>query len=84
MGMGLPMVIACPRGEATKIIECSASGLVLPPEDPMALADCVASLYSDRERLAGLASASAGAAGAYDRSRQAALMLASLVKAART
>ena len=84
MGMGLPMVIACPRGEATKIIESSASGLVLPPEDSKALADCVASLYSDRERLAGFASASAGAAGAYDRSRQAALMLASLVKAART
>jgi len=84
MGMGLPMVIACPRGEATKIIESSASGLVLPPEDSKALADCVASLYSDRERLSGLASASAGAAGAFDRSRQAALMLASLVKAART
>ena len=84
MGMGLPMVIACPRGEATKIIESSASGLVLPPEDSKALADCVASLYSDRERLFGLASASAGAAGAFDRSRQAALMLAALVKAART
>jgi glycosyltransferase involved in cell wall biosynthesis len=81
MGMGLPMVIACPRGEATGIIEDTSSGLVVPPEDPGALADCVASLYADRECLGALARASGVSAETFDRARQAGLMLESLGKA---
>jgi glycosyltransferase involved in cell wall biosynthesis len=78
MGMGLPMVIACPAGEATEIIESTSSGVMVEPENPEALAGCIAGLYSDRTRLAELASASGMSAKSYDRARQAALMLDAL------
>jgi glycosyltransferase involved in cell wall biosynthesis len=78
MGMGLPMVIACPRGEATEILESTSSGLVVEPDNPQALAEGIAELYSDRTRLAELASASGASAGSYDRAQQARLMLESL------
>jgi glycosyltransferase involved in cell wall biosynthesis len=78
MGMGLPMVIACPAGEATDIIAGTSSGVMVEPENPEALADCIAGLYSDRTRLAELASASSVSAKGYDRARQAALMLDAL------
>jgi glycosyltransferase involved in cell wall biosynthesis len=76
--MGLPMVIACPAGEATDIIAGTSSGVVVEPENPEALANCIAGLYSDRPRLAELASASGMSAKGYDRARQAALMLDAL------
>ena len=82
MGMGLPIVISCPGGEATGIIESTGSGVVVPPENTEALADCVLALYNDRERLSHLAQASAGAAKIYDRKGQARLMLSSLKSAA--
>lgn len=78
MGMGLPMIIACPEGEATGIIRDTRSGMVVPPEDPDALAACVGDLYADRVRLGELAKASGNSAQAFDRSRQAGLMLESL------
>ena len=78
MGMGLPMVIACPAGEATDSIAGTSSGVVVQPENPEALANCIAGLYSDRTRLAELASASSVSAKGYDRARQAALMLDAL------
>ena len=78
MGMGLPMVIACPAGEATDIIAGTSSGVMVEPENPEALAGCIAGLYSDRTRLAELASASSVSAKGYDRARQAALMLDAL------
>ena len=78
MGMGLPMIITCPEGEATGIIRDTRSGMVLPPEDPDALAECVDGLYGDRVRQGELARASAAAAARFDRRHQAGLMLASL------
>jgi colanic acid biosynthesis glycosyl transferase WcaI len=82
MGMGLPMVITCPQGEATKIIESSGSGVAVPPEDPGALALCIGALYADRARLGELAKASVAAAPTFDRKRQAEMMLESLQLAA--
>lgn len=82
MGMGLPMIIACPRGEATEIIEGTSSGVVVEPEKPEALADCVTTLYTDRARLAALANASGVSAAMFGRAAQAKLMLQSLKSAA--
>ncbi len=82
MGMGLPMVISCPGGEATGIIESTGSGVVVPPENSETLADSILDLYNNRERLGNLAQASAVAAKTYDRKAQARLMLASLESAA--
>lgn len=78
MGMGLPIVITCPEGEATAIIRDTGSGLVVPPESPGALADGIRRLWEDREELRALARASEAAATAFDRSRLAGSMLASL------
>ncbi|MEP5568703.1 MAG: glycosyltransferase family 4 protein [Halioglobus sp.] len=82
MGMGLPMLITCPRGEATEIIESTGSGEVLPPEDCAALADKIRGLHADRARLGELATASFGSAEKYDRKQQAFFMLESLRDAA--
>jgi glycosyltransferase involved in cell wall biosynthesis len=83
MGMGLPMVITCPEGEATGIVRDTGSGVVLPPEQPAALASCVEELYADREHLGALARSSADSAASYDRAGQAGLMLESLEKVIR-
>ena len=82
MGMGLPIVISCPAGEATGIIQSTGSGVVVPPENSATLAAGILELYDNREHLGNLAQASAGAAKTYDRAQQARLMLASLASAA--
>jgi glycosyltransferase involved in cell wall biosynthesis len=81
MGMGLPMIISCPEGEATGIISQTRSGLVVPPEQPEQLAASVRELYEDRERCKTLANNSAAAAAAYDRTAMASKMLGSLQQA---
>tara|TARA_R110001599_G_scaffold353465_1_gene593097 strand:+ start:9690 stop:10916 length:1227 start_codon:yes stop_codon:yes gene_type:complete len=83
MGMGLPMIIACPEGEATGIVRDTGSGMVVPPEQPAVLASCIKELYVDRERMSELARASAASAATYDRAGQAFLMLKSLQKVVR-
>ena len=47
MGMGIPIVISSPKGEATGIIKDTQSGLVLPPESPLELADAIKALKDD-------------------------------------
>jgi len=81
MGMGLPMVIACPRGEATEILESTGSGFVVPPEDVDALVVCIGKLSADRMLLGKLARASADSAEKFERTRQARLMMQSLASA---
>lgn len=83
MGMGLPMIISCPEGEATGIIRETKSGVVVRPEDPEALVHAIRELYLDQEQLGELASASANSAQLYDRSRQARLMIESFDRARR-
>ncbi len=75
MGMGLPMIISCPEGEATAIIRETDSGLVVPPESPRKLADTVLELHEDPGRLQALAANSAQAAPLYDRKAMAERML---------
>ncbi len=78
MGMGLPMIISCPEGEATGIIRETRSGLVVRPERPEELVGAVRALYEDRARCKTLADNAAAAAAFYDRAAQAAKMLESL------
>ncbi len=71
MGMGLPMLIGAPKGEATDIVADEEAGIVVPPEAPAALADAVRALCYDtktRERYAGN---SLAAAPRYSREKQA-------------
>lgn len=44
MGMGIPMVVSMPAGEATEIVRSSKSGIVVPPESPADLANALVKL----------------------------------------
>ncbi len=50
LGMGLPVVMCLPHGEATEIVESEGVGVHCPPEDPEALADTVVRLLDDEVR----------------------------------
>jgi colanic acid biosynthesis glycosyl transferase WcaI len=82
MAMGLPILIAAPPGEATRIIERENAGLVVPAEDPGALADAVRKLASDETLRRRLAAASHAAAPRYSRQFQADAMMEALKAAA--
>ncbi|MDB4841061.1 glycosyltransferase family 4 protein [Planktomarina sp.] len=41
MGMGIPIIISVPKGEATDIISTTNSGIVVPPENPIELANAI-------------------------------------------
>ena len=41
MAMDIPMVVAVPDGEATQIIRESRTGVIVPPENPVALAEAI-------------------------------------------
>ncbi|MEM9381249.1 MAG: glycosyltransferase family 4 protein [Planctomycetota bacterium] len=82
MGMGLPVVIACPEGEATGIVRATGCGRVVPPEDPDALATCLDWLSKDPATMRRLRERSLAAAMLYGRDRLASEMLEHLVAAA--
>jgi len=78
MGMGLPILFAGPRGEASEIIEREKAGLWVPAEDPEKLASVVLQLYDKGSERKTLAQNSAEAAPRYSRERQAVDSLAVL------
>jgi len=71
MGMGLPVLISAPEGEATEIVAAEDAGIVLPPEDPPALASAVRSLRDDHAGRKKYAENSLAAAPRYSREKQA-------------
>ena len=75
MAMGLPLLIAAPAGEATEIVEAEQAGLVVPPEDPDALAEAVLRLRDDDGARRGFAERSIAAAPRFSRAVQADEML---------
>lgn len=82
MGMGVPVVMSLPPGEATRLVEETGVGVCVPPENPDELARAIVSLAHDRSRLAALREASVAAARHFSRDAQAKLMehvLASVV-----
>ena len=74
MGMGLPILLAVPRGEASHLIHGNG-GIWVPPEDPVALADAIRSLHTQAGARARLSSESLAAAPAHSRETQARDML---------
>ncbi|MCB1733779.1 MAG: glycosyltransferase family 4 protein [Gammaproteobacteria bacterium] len=71
MGMGLPVVLAAPQGEAWDIIASEGAGVCVPAESPQDLANAILALAEDPERLAALAKVSGAAAPRYSREKQA-------------
>lgn len=78
MGMGLPMVMSSPKGEATDILINTKSGVVIEPESPELIANTIRELFLDKEKLRLLAKNSYQAASNYDRKNLANLMLKKL------
>ncbi|CAA0124434.1 Uncharacterised protein [BD1-7 clade bacterium] len=69
MGMGLPMIIGVPEGEATAIVRDDHCGLVIQPEDEVAMVAAIENIYSDQTLRASLQENAINAANKYDRTR---------------
>jgi colanic acid biosynthesis glycosyl transferase WcaI len=81
MGMGLPLLLAAPEGEASRIIAEDQAGLCVAAEDPDALARAVRKLADGKTRQA-FARNSLKAAPRHSRERQAEQMIRVLELAA--
>ncbi|RAU21806.1 glycosyltransferase WbuB [Paramagnetospirillum kuznetsovii] len=78
MGMGLPLLLVAPRGEASHIVEADAAGLFVAAADPKGLAEAARRLESDAALRSSLAAASLAAAPRHTRERQAELFIQAL------
>lgn len=84
MGMGVPVLMALPEGEATGVVRRTDCGVCVPPGDPSALAAAIVALREDPARLASLANAAQLAAPGFSRQAQAETMLKLLAKISRS
>jgi len=75
MATGTPVLMSVPEGEATRLVRATACGLLVPPEDPQALADAIVHLEQNPDERARFRAAGLDAASQYSRDKQAALML---------
>ena len=75
MAMGIPIVMSIPDGEATRVLSECEAGIVVPPEDPPAMAEAIRRLlHNDRIRIA-FGANGAKSAGNYSRDKKADMML---------
>lgn len=75
MGMGLPIILALPEGEASKIVRDTGSGLTVPPESPVELKKAVLKLFGDEQIRDSIKQFSAASAASYSREIQSRKML---------
>jgi colanic acid biosynthesis glycosyl transferase WcaI len=80
MGMGVPILMSLPEGEATGIVRGTGSGVCVPPENPDAMAAAIASLAGNPQQVADLRNAARTAAPRYSRDRLA-MQMASILAA---
>jgi colanic acid biosynthesis glycosyl transferase WcaI len=80
MGMGIPILIAVPEGEATRLVATCEAGLVVKPEAPDKLVEAIQSLYNNPDIRLKLASSSHQSSNQFDRRMLAVKMLDSLKK----
>lgn len=71
MGMGLPLLLVSPEGEASRIIADDKAGLWVPAARPQALAQAARTLAGDEAARTALAAASLAAAPRHSREYQA-------------
>jgi glycosyltransferase involved in cell wall biosynthesis len=81
MGMGLPILLVSPSGEARDVVEEEGAGVWVPAGSPEALADAVRALRADEPLRRRLAAASLAAAPRHSRKRQADEMLVVFARA---
>ncbi len=82
MAMGLPILLAAPEGEASRIVLEEKAGLWVPAEQPGALSDAVLTLLGNPQTLRALAQQSLDAAPRHSREQQAEQMIRVLELAA--
>ena len=82
MGMGLPVLMALPQGEASDILARDGAGLHIEPENPIALSKAAIELCDNQELRQKLASQSLAAAPLHSRQHQAQQMMDVLCAAA--
>lgn len=83
MGMGIPILISVPPGEAVDIVLAAQAGVAVPPEDPVSMAREIERLADDERTLAHLRASAKSAAERFSRTAQAEKMLLLLEKTAR-
>ena len=71
MGMGLPILLVSPKGEASQLVELNKCGEWVPSGDPQTLSVTIESLASDMPRLKNYSRASKKLAPSYSREEQA-------------
>lgn len=71
MGMGLPILLVAPDGEATSIIRQSGAGSCVVPDDPEELMQIILDYKNSPDKCKSIAAASYQAANSYTRERQA-------------
>lgn len=76
MAMGKPMIVSIPRGETTNIIEQYDCGLVVEPENHVAMADAIASIHQNPHLLNALGENAKKASINFERSKKADEMIA--------
>ena len=75
MGMGIPIIVSMPVGEATEMVREAGAGIIVKPECPTELATAVASICDDPNTLQCLSQHSCAAAQSYSRESMAHNML---------
>jgi glycosyltransferase involved in cell wall biosynthesis len=75
MAMGTPVLVSVPEGEATRLVKEAGCGVLVPPEDPQAMADAIVRLERNPDEHVRLRAAGLAAVSQYGRDKQAALML---------
>jgi glycosyltransferase involved in cell wall biosynthesis len=83
MASGKPVVLAAPEGEATALVREHGCGLVVPPQDPDAMAAAIRDLATDRPKASAMGAAGRRAAESeYSREAMAARVRAYLSEVA--
>jgi colanic acid biosynthesis glycosyl transferase WcaI len=75
MGMGLPLLLATPEGEASRILQEDGAGVWVPAEAPGALAGAILDLMKSEKTRQAFAQRSMAAAPLHTRERQAQQMI---------
>jgi len=79
MGMQTPIILAAPKGEASRLLENNSTGIWVNAEDPNKLKENIVKLYNDRELLDKFAENSKASIVKYSREKFAENMLDVLV-----
>lgn len=75
MGMGVPILMSLPEGEAVRIVRRTETGVCVRPEDPVAMAEAIAGLADAPAHLARLRAQAHAAAPQFSRETLAKAMI---------